>query len=62
VVGRVPVTRGDHEVEAARVDQLVQARGDRVAVRHRQRAAAREVVLKVDDQERPGHRVSIIGA
>src|SRR5919205_2298081 len=52
MLGRVPVARGDHEVEAAAVDQLVQPRGDLVALRHGERAAGREVVLEVDDHQR----------
>jgi hypothetical protein len=54
VVGGVPVAGGDDEVEDAGVDQLVDAAGDRVAVRDRERAARGEVVLEVDDQERAG--------
>ena len=57
----MPVTRRNHEVEIARVDQLVDPVGDRVAVRHRQRAARREVVLEVDDQERTSHASIISG-
>ncbi len=49
VVGRMPVARGDHEVEA--VEELVDRPGDPIAVGDRQRAARREVVLEVDDQE-----------
>jgi len=60
VVGRVPVASRDDDVEVARVDQLVEAAGDRVAVGDGQRAAGREVVLEVDDQEGPGD-VPIIG-
>jgi hypothetical protein len=48
----MPVAGGDDEVEVAGVDQLVDAAGDRVAVRDRQRSPRREVVLEVDDQER----------
>ena len=48
---RVATTRSN----SPGLDQLVHARGDRVAVRHRQRAARGEVVLEVDDQERAGH-------
>jgi hypothetical protein len=60
VVGGVPVARGDDQVEVARVDQLVDRAGDRVAVRNGQGAPRREVVLEVDDEE--GARdVSIIG-
>jgi hypothetical protein len=61
VVGRVPVAGADDDVEAARVDQLVDARRDRVAVWYGEGAAAREVVLEVDDQEGP-RDVPIIGA
>jgi hypothetical protein len=61
VVGRVPVARGDDQVEVARVDELVDAAGDRVAVGDRQRPARDEVVLEVDDQECPSD-VPIIGA
>jgi hypothetical protein len=61
VVGRVPVAGGDDDLEAARVDQLVDARRDRVAVGYGEGAAAREVVLEVDDQEGP-RDVPIIGA
>jgi hypothetical protein len=50
VVGGVPVAGGDDEVEVAGVDQLVDAAGDRVAVRDRERTARGEVVLEVDDQ------------
>jgi hypothetical protein len=60
VVGRVPVARRDDQVEVARVDQLVEAGRDRVSVGDGQGAAGREVVLEVDDQERP-RDVSIIG-
>jgi len=52
VVGRVPIARRDHEVEARFAGELVETIGDLVAARHRQRAARREVVLKVDDDER----------
>jgi len=56
----MPVAGGDDEVEVAGVDQLVDAAGDRVAVRDGEGAAFREVVLEVDDQE--GARdVPIIG-
>ena len=45
----MPVARGDDEVEAVqeRVDRL----RDLGALRHGQRAARREIVLEVDDQE-----------
>jgi hypothetical protein len=56
----MPVARRHDQVEVARADQLVDPLGDRVAVRHGQRAAGREVVLEVDDQERARH-VPIIG-
>jgi hypothetical protein len=56
----MPVAGRDDEVEVARVDQLVEAAGDRVAVGDRQSAPGREVVLEVDDQEGPGD-VPIIG-
>ena len=49
VVGRMPVARGDHEVEA--VEELVDRPRDPIAVGDRQRTARREVVLEVDDQE-----------
>ena len=51
VVGRVPVARGDHEPGLGRhpVDRL----DDRVPVGHRQRAPGTEVVLDVDDDQRP---------
>src|SRR3954464_8477980 len=47
VVGRVPVARGDHEIQAPGVDELAQPRRDLVALRHGQHAAGREVVLDV---------------
>jgi hypothetical protein len=56
----MPVAGRDDEVEVAGVDQRVDARRDRVAVGDGERAARREVVLEVDDQERP-RDVSIIG-
>jgi hypothetical protein len=56
----MPVAGGDDQVELARLDQLVEARCDRVAVGDGQRAAGREVVLEVDDQEGP-RDVPIIG-
>jgi hypothetical protein len=57
----VPVAGGDDEVEVTRAGQLVQATSDGVAVGHGEGAAAREVVLEVDDQEGP-RDVPIIGA
>jgi hypothetical protein len=56
----MPVAGGHDEVEVARVDQLVEPAGDRVAVGDGEGAASREVVLEVDDQERP-RDVPIIG-
>jgi hypothetical protein len=56
----MPVAGRDDQVEVARVDQLVEAAGDCVAVGDCQRAAGGEVVLEVDDQEGPGD-VPIIG-
>jgi hypothetical protein len=56
----MPVAGGHDQVELARVDQLVDARRDRVAVRDFERAAGGEVVLEVDDQESP-RDVPIIG-
>src|SRR5690606_35641562 len=43
------------EVEAAGGDELVDPVGDRVALGHGQRAAGREVVLEVDDDQRLAH-------
>ena len=48
---RVATTRS----KLARAGELVEPPGDRVAVRHRQRAAGAEVVLEVDDDERAAH-------
>jgi hypothetical protein len=56
----MPVAGRDDEVEVARVDQLVEAAGDRVAVGDGQRPTGGEVVLEVDDQEGP-RDVPIIG-
>src|ERR687898_2187859 len=60
VVGGVPVTRGDHEVELAGRRQRVDAVGDLVTVRDGQGAAGREVVLEVDDYEGSCHRALIV--
>jgi hypothetical protein len=56
----MPVAGGDDEVELARVQQLVEAGRDGVAVGDGQRASRGEVVLEVDDQEGPSD-VPIIG-
>src|SRR3954467_13780548 len=55
VVGRMPVRRGRAELEARIRGQLVQATGDLVAASDAERAAGREVVLEVDDEERLRH-------
>jgi hypothetical protein len=63
VIARVPVARGDHEVEAIRRRELVESLADLVPVRNRERAAGREVVLEVDDHECFGHGVRVeVGA
>jgi hypothetical protein len=56
----MPVAGRDDQVEVARVDQLVDAGCDRVSIGNGQGAAGGEVVLEVDDQERP-RDVPIIG-
>ena len=56
----MPILRHDHLRKGA--DQPIDQRQDRLAVRHRQRAATHEVVLHVDDDQRilaaRGERIS----
>jgi hypothetical protein len=51
VAGRVPVLRGHHVTEAARAQQRVDRRHDRVALVAGQRAAGHEVRLQVDHDQ-----------
>jgi len=63
VIGRMPVARGDDERELARRCQLVEARGDVLSTRDRQRAVGRgEVVLIVDDDQRAAHASSLFSS
>src|SRR6266516_3993030 len=55
VVGRMPVACRDDEVEVAGGRELVDAWRDRVALAYGERATWREIVLEVDDDQRPGH-------
>ena len=54
----MPVAGGDDEVVVAGGGERVDPLGDRVAVRDRERAARREVVLEVDDDERAAQNLS----
>src|SRR6266550_3081359 len=52
VIRRMPILRGDHERECRL--EFVRDGNDRVSLRHGQRAARQEVVLNVNEDERPG--------
>ena len=47
VVGRMPVFSRDDDIEASQ--QFIGNRNDFIAMRHRQRAARQEIILKIDE-------------
>src|SRR5206468_1108242 len=51
VIARMPVLRGDNDVEAAPADQLVGDGNDGIAFRHGERAAGDEIILQIDQDE-----------
>jgi hypothetical protein len=51
----MPVAGSDNKIELAGGHKLVDPLGDLISIRYRECSTGREVVLKVDDYQRPSH-------